>query len=327
MPNSASPANVSLSTRFHTWLSAVPLATRAVLLVCTAVFVLAATGAVPQIVQHGAAAPYRDLTQPWRLFTHMLIHEQLWHIVLNMMTFVPLAAASERAHGSIALVLLLLELSLLGELVHVAIAALLLAAGFPAAYYTTSIGMSGVIFSLLVISIHRTANASAANEQRSLCAIFTVPSSVYPWALLLVIQAFIPSVSFLGHLSGILVGYLFCLGLFDLIVTPQSIVSRLEGSVLSQRGGFVASSSSIASVPRSSPSSILHAFRNGLSETWASFRGGLQHLRNRLFGSSPHAHGPAYSNLPSNAPEPDVEAGASESGDKRFPGTGHRLGG
>ena len=42
----------------------------------------------------------------------------------------------------------------------------------------------------------------------SLFGLFRVPPHLYPWVLLLVIQLLMPGVSFLGHLSGILVGYL-----------------------------------------------------------------------------------------------------------------------
>lgn len=38
--------------------------------------------------------------------------------------------------------------------------------------------------------------------------MLTVPSWVYPWVLLVLLSLLLPSISFMGHLGGILVGYL-----------------------------------------------------------------------------------------------------------------------
>ena len=40
---------------------------------------------------------------------------------------------------------------------------------------------------------------------RSIFGLFTVPAKFYPWVLLVVWQLLVPQVSFLGHLTGLLV--------------------------------------------------------------------------------------------------------------------------
>lgn len=47
--------------------------------------------------------------------------------------------------------------------------------------------------------------ASPHIKERSVLGIFNVPSSRYPAVLLVVLQLIIPSVSFIGHLSGLIV--------------------------------------------------------------------------------------------------------------------------
>jgi len=66
---------------------------------------------------------------------------------------------------------------------------------------TSSIGFSGILFHLLVLEVH------SSSQTRSLYGLFHLSPIFYPWALLLMIQVLLPNVSFLGHVSGILAGY------------------------------------------------------------------------------------------------------------------------
>ena len=63
-----------------------------------------------------------------------------------------------------------------------------------------AIGFSGVVFGLIVID-----NSVSHATSRSIFGLFTVPARVYPWALMVLWQLLLPSVSFLGHLTGIVV--------------------------------------------------------------------------------------------------------------------------
>jgi len=41
----------------------------------------------------------------------------------------------------------------------------------------------------------------------SLYGLIQVPTKIYPWVLLIILQIILPNVSLLGHLSGMLIGY------------------------------------------------------------------------------------------------------------------------
>jgi rhomboid domain-containing protein 1 len=83
------------------------------------------------------------------------------------------------------------------------------------------IGFSGVIFHLLVLETHHsttTTTNNAANDNnrtRNVFGLFEVSSKAYPYALLVAIQFIMPHVSFLGHLSGIIIGTMQCHGVLD----------------------------------------------------------------------------------------------------------------
>ena len=63
-----------------------------------------------------------------------------------------------------------------------------------------AIGFSGIVFGLIVID-----NSVSHATSRSIFGLFSVPARVYPWALMVLWQLLLPSVSFLGHLTGIMV--------------------------------------------------------------------------------------------------------------------------
>ena len=74
---------------------------------------------------------------------------------------------------------------------------------------TIGVGYSCVVFALMTF-------ASVRGGQESLDLIFfKVPFSVSPFMSLIMTQMIIPHVDFVGHLSGILAGYLVCWGFFD----------------------------------------------------------------------------------------------------------------
>lgn len=63
-----------------------------------------------------------------------------------------------------------------------------------------AVGASGLIFGLIVVD-----NAEGGHQHRNILGVVNLPARLYPWALLLLTQLLMPSVSFVGHLSGILV--------------------------------------------------------------------------------------------------------------------------
>jgi rhomboid domain-containing protein 1 len=95
--------------------------------------------------------------------------------------------------------------------------------GLEGPMYQHSVGFSGVLFQLSVLE----ANLNPHSE-RSVFGMFRVSSSSYPWAMLLVMQFILPHVSFLGHLSGILVGTLQLFGVFDFMFPSNACLRAIE---------------------------------------------------------------------------------------------------
>ncbi len=67
----------------------------------------------------------------------------------------------------------------------------------------SSVGFSGVLFAMAVEE-----SSLSGSPTRSLFGIVTVPTKYYPWAMLVAMQFLMPNVSFVGHLAGLLCGFL-----------------------------------------------------------------------------------------------------------------------
>lgn len=77
----------------------------------------------------------------------------------------------------------------------------------------SAVGYSGVLFAYAVIETHHS-NVT----HRSVFGLFRVPARIYPWVLLIVLQVLIPGISFLGHLSGILIGAMLVYGALNFLL-------------------------------------------------------------------------------------------------------------
>lgn len=71
-------------------------------------------------------------------------------------------------------------------------------------------GFSGVLFAYMVIS-----GFIYDRESQSLFGFFSVPAKVYPWVLLVISQFIMPGVSFIGHLCGMISGYIYIFFFYD----------------------------------------------------------------------------------------------------------------
>ena len=140
-------------------------------------------------------------------------------------------AALERRLGTLRFSASLLAAALAAGAVDVAAGAALglpslgTARLYPAAWYQCAVGFSGVIFAAISMEV-----ATSQSTTRSVMGWFSVPSWAYPWALLLLYSLLIPQVSFFGHLSGLLAGWLIARGWLDPVLPSEGAVARLEGS-------------------------------------------------------------------------------------------------
>jgi membrane associated rhomboid family serine protease len=143
----------------------------------------------------------------WRLFSSSLIHASLIHLVMNSSSLLQAGRAIEPSLGALKFVYLTVLFGCLSHSLVCAISlALLRLANYETLYRGSAIGLSGALFALLVV------RCSAARGSVSLYGIMDVPARVCPWILLLITQV-VPGASFVGHISGMVVGYAYTHGL------------------------------------------------------------------------------------------------------------------
>ena len=141
-----------------------------------------------------------------RLLTAGVVHVDEYHVCYNMASLLYKGAEIERERGSAALVVMLAAAYLISSLVYVALAVVLfLFTPFTDVYTTTNtVGFSGVLFALKVILTHnKPANAMVQGPFG-----ITMPVRYAAWAELIYIHLFVPQSSFLGHLAGIITGFI-----------------------------------------------------------------------------------------------------------------------
>ena len=181
--------------------------------------------------------------QVYRIVTSALFHGSLMHIGMNMMSLSAIGAMLERRLGTMRLIATILWSIILTSLLHILACWLIyVGMGIVGPFVSHSIGFSGVIFHLSVLECNL-----GTHENRSIFGLFEVPSYLYPWVLLLVLQFIMPNLSFGGHLSGIIIGTLQLHGSLRRLLprenTLKSLESRLWMRWLSSWPSFVATTS------------------------------------------------------------------------------------
>ena len=90
----------------------------------------------------------------YRIYTSILFHGSLLHVLFNMMALVPLGSEIERIMGSVRLLYLIILLATSNALFHLLIALLVAYNPFYSDQYLMNecaIGFSGILFSMIVI--------------------------------------------------------------------------------------------------------------------------------------------------------------------------------
>ena len=200
-------------------LASIPPATRFIMILCIVLYVVlqcVLDVPVSSIALNPSSIIHKY--QLYRLITGALFHANLMHIFMNMTSTMAIGKMVEQRIGTIMTYLTIAWGILLSSLLYVSISVLLyLTCGYTPLMTQNCIGFSGVIFHLLVLETHHssTTTYNAANDNnrtRNVFGLFEVSSKAYPYALLVAIQFIMPHVSFLGHLSGIIIGTMQCHG-------------------------------------------------------------------------------------------------------------------
>ncbi|CAK9303996.1 unnamed protein product [Gordionus sp. m RMFG-2023] len=143
-----------------------------------------------------------------RLILASLFHADDMHLYYNMISFLWKGKTLETILGSVYFAYLLTVFSLLTSATYVVLSHLLrLITGNFSFDHTCAVGFSGIIFALKVLTTEYTSTDSIF-----VMGMIPVPSKYAMWAELILISFMVPEASFLGHLSGILVGLLYAKG-------------------------------------------------------------------------------------------------------------------
>ncbi|CAN0177521.1 unnamed protein product, partial [Phaeothamnion confervicola] len=194
-------------------------------------------------------AAFWEACEYWRAVTASFSHFEAMHLGFNMMSLWNLASL-EAEMGSLGYLYTSLNLVVGTIIVVILIQHVLVRRGGPAAEAhraQKAVGYSCVLFALMTC---------AAVREGQFCPVSFVPTFCFdtwflpfkgalhrrlgfnfgPFALLFLVQFIMPRAGFLGHLSGILVGYPLAWGLLD-GATPPLVVAACAVSVV-WHGGF-----------------------------------------------------------------------------------------
>ncbi|KAL5708906.1 Rhomboid-like protein 15 [Ranunculus cassubicifolius] len=258
-----------VSTRISQYWESIPFLTSAIVAVCATIYFVCLLVGYDSFTEvcflpSGVVSHF----QVYRIFTAILFHGSLLHVLFNMMALVPLGSELERIMGTVRLLHVVLILATTNALFHIFIAFVF--AHNPIRPYEylmneCAIGFSGVLFSMIVIE-----TSLSGVQSRSVFGLFNVPAKWYAWILLIVFQLMMTNVSLLGHLCGILSGFAYTNGLFNYLLPGPSFYSTIESSSLlspcvrrpkfilcsgGNQSGYIPTHTS----PNSSPPSLINA--------------------------------------------------------------------
>ncbi|KAK9748663.1 hypothetical protein RND81_02G072200 [Saponaria officinalis] len=126
------------------------------------------------------------------------------HLVYNMLSLLWKGIQLETSMGSIEYASMIAALLAMSQGITLALAkSLVLFFNYEKSFYSEyAVGFSGVLFAMKVVLNSQADNYTFVHG-------VLVPSRHAAWAELILIQLFVPGVSFLGHLGGILAGILY----------------------------------------------------------------------------------------------------------------------
>jgi membrane associated rhomboid family serine protease len=179
----------------------------------------------------------------YRVVTSALFHANLMHIGMNMMSTFGISTLLEKRLGTLSFGISTLWAILLTSFIYLGVSyALFLFLGETKWMYQHSVGFSGILFHMTVLECNLSTTRS-----RSLFGFVDMPTYLYPWALLILLQMFMPNLSFLGHLSGIVTGTLQSYGSLDVLFLSEAYLREMESwhtlQWLVRRPNFIATPS------------------------------------------------------------------------------------
>lgn len=228
------------------------------------------------------------LNEYYRIISSCLFHGSIMHIGMNMMSAAAIGYDLEKKCGTLSHGITILWSMILTSSIYMLISFLLyIVFGVDHLMYQHSTGFSGVLFHLMVLQAHY----SPSMMTRNVYGFVQVSSTTFPWVMLIVAQVLLPNISFLGHLSGILVGILQVYGVLNPIILPSHDYLRkleLQSSFLQQlssKPGYIMTPSEEELRQFMHVSGSLRtAIRNGICMIWTFICNVAETIKVCLFG-------------------------------------------
>jgi len=167
-----------------------------------------------------------------RYILHSFVHANILHIIFNSIALIHFSSNFERHVGSVLLIYIVLVFTVLIAVFYSFSAQILSILFINKWMNTCTIGISGVLFSFITIE-------SLKNETIKNIRGIEIPSKYNPWILLVFTQIFWPKASFLGHLSGILIGYLYNMEILEKIMLDHNTIYSIEQSLPFDLSSFI----------------------------------------------------------------------------------------
>ncbi|KAI5863589.1 hypothetical protein GGS23DRAFT_596100 [Durotheca rogersii] len=206
--------------RARSYVLRLPLFTRAMVVVMAALW-LAGLQSMWDVRQWGALIPDEmGIATMYRANTFPLIHLNFFHALFNILSLTPLLERFEHEFGTLtSLALFFGPLTTIPALVYVLVEKLILRGN------TAVMGASIWVFLLLGMEAIRTYKTNP----HLVIGTYHVPTWTTPLMLVLVVEALVPNTSFVGHLCGVITGYLFGLGYLKFLSPPEKALRWVEG--------------------------------------------------------------------------------------------------
>ncbi|KAI1100435.1 Gaa1-like protein [Jackrogersella minutella] len=207
------------TVRARSYVVRLPLFTRVMIVVMVA-FWIAGLQSTWNVRQWGALIPNElGITTMYRVNTFPLIHINFFHALFNILSLAPLLERFETEFGTLtSLALFFGPLTTIPAFVYVFIEKFILRGNTPV------MGASIWVFLLLGMEAIRTYKTNPY----LVIGTHHVPTWTTPLMLVLIIEALVPSTSFVGHLCGVGTGYLFGLGYLKFLSPPEKALRWIE---------------------------------------------------------------------------------------------------
>jgi membrane associated rhomboid family serine protease len=182
-----------------------------------------------------------------RILLSSIIHADDYHLYYNMTSLLWKGIHLEKSLGSYSFAFLVLFSLIVSHSIMILLSYLLFVYGGFSSYHSgmdsCAVGFSAVLFSLKYVW------NTISPETTNIMGMFKVPSKYAAWIELVLISLLTPNASFIGHLAGILAGYLYLVlfvenGIYQFPI-PRFItnfLAKILGFTATQRRRYVYSS-------------------------------------------------------------------------------------